>query len=399
MAIYKLSTKGISGGGSSFDIISLTEKSSPGASDYLAVYDGFGHKKISNAKFKQEIINSQTGTSYTLVATDAGKTVSMNNASINTLTIPANSSVAFPINTVINVVRLGDGKTYISGASGVTINGYSSFYLDKYSTVKLTKIDTDAWLVTGSIGGYVGWTENNSVLSSLNDYIVFASNFRNPTNSKDINEISYAGVDSPHALTIYDGAYLSQTEYKYGGVSLYTDGVDDYIQTPESDDWNLGRPFAVCGWFYPKYFSGHVVVIGNGGDGRHAYSAGWNIEILGNGGTMRFFYRDDSTQGFACGFGHSFSTNNWHHFIFNCDPSGNLAGYINGNQIGSTIQNFPAISNSVAPPLRISRSFESNNETCFNAFFDGIYIIKGASLTTNQISALYNSGAGSFLIR
>ena len=398
MAIYKLSTKGISGGGSSFDIISLTEKSSPGASDYLAVYDGFGHKKISNANFKQEIINSQTGTSYTLVASDAGKTVSMNNASINTLTIPANSSVAFPINTVINVVRLGDGKTYISGASGVTINGYSSFYLDKYSTVKLTKIDTDAWLATGSIGGYVGWTENNSVLSSLNDYIVFASNFiRNPTNSKDINEISYAGVDSPHALTIYGGAHLSPIEYKYGGASLYTDGVDDYIETPGSDDWNLGRPFAVCGWFYPKYISEQKnVVIGNGGDGGFSSSPGWAVEIL-YGEFMCFFYRDDSTEGYECGFDYPFSTNNWYHFIFNCDSSGNLAGYINGKQI-STITGHPAISNSVAPPLRISRAWDNNN-ACFNAFFDGIYIIKGACLTTDQISALYNSGAGSFLIR
>ena len=398
MAIYKLSTKGISGGGSSFDIISLTEKSSPGASDYLAVYDGFGHKKISNANFKQEIINSQTGTSYTLVASDAGKTVSMNNASINTLTIPANSSVAFPINTVINVVRLGDGKTYISGASGVTINGYSSFYLDKYSTVKLTKIDTDAWLATGSIGGYVGWTENNSVLSSLNDYIVFASNFiRNPTNPNDINEISYAGVDSPHALTIYGGAHLSQTEYKYGGASLYTDGVDDYIETPESDDWNLGRPFAVCGWVYPKYLSSsNYVIIGNGGSGGSTWGPGWNVEFSGSG-TIRFFYRDDFSTHFICSFGYPFSTNNWHHFIFNCDPSGNIAVYINGNQI-STGTGLPAISNSVAHPLRISRSWE-NNKNCFNAFFDGIYIIKGACLTTDQISALYNSGAGSFLIR
>ena len=45
------------------------------------------------------ILNAQTGTTYTLVIGDAGKTVTMDNASAMTLTIPANASVAFPIGT------------------------------------------------------------------------------------------------------------------------------------------------------------------------------------------------------------------------------------------------------------------------------------------------------------
>ena len=43
-------------------------------------------------------INAQSG-SYTLALTDAGKFVPITNGSANTLTVPPNSSVAFPINT------------------------------------------------------------------------------------------------------------------------------------------------------------------------------------------------------------------------------------------------------------------------------------------------------------
>src|SRR5689334_11950484 len=56
-------------------------------------------------------VNAQTGTTYTLVLGDAGKVVEMNNAASNTLTVPPNSSVAFPVNTVIEVFQLGAGAT------------------------------------------------------------------------------------------------------------------------------------------------------------------------------------------------------------------------------------------------------------------------------------------------
>ena len=45
----------------------------------------------------------QTGTAYTLVLADAFKLVAMNNAAANTLTVPPNSSVAFPIGTRIDL--------------------------------------------------------------------------------------------------------------------------------------------------------------------------------------------------------------------------------------------------------------------------------------------------------
>ena len=79
----------------------------------------------------------------------------MNNASSNTLTIPANSSVAFPINTTITVCMEGAGTTSITGATGVSLNGVSAGSCDmsgQYGFATLVKRGTDSWYVSGSIG-------------------------------------------------------------------------------------------------------------------------------------------------------------------------------------------------------------------------------------------------------
>lgn len=99
--------------------------------------------------------NDQTGTTYTLALTDAAHFVTMNNASANTLTIPDNATVAFPVGTVITVGQKGAGTTTIDAATGVTLNGVSGGQGDvsaQWATVMLRKTATDAWEAWGSIG-------------------------------------------------------------------------------------------------------------------------------------------------------------------------------------------------------------------------------------------------------
>jgi hypothetical protein len=102
-------------------------------------------------------INAQTGTTYTLVLADAGKLVTLANASPVTVTVPTNGSVAFPVGTVIAGAQLGAGLVSIQGADGVTINGVAFDAGDpfdtagQYSTWSLTKLDTNTWLLSGGL--------------------------------------------------------------------------------------------------------------------------------------------------------------------------------------------------------------------------------------------------------
>lgn len=66
--------------------------------------------------------NNQTGTTYTLAASDTGKTVTCDNASAITVTLPNNLAVGF----ICEVIQLGTGQVSFSAASGATINNRSS---------------------------------------------------------------------------------------------------------------------------------------------------------------------------------------------------------------------------------------------------------------------------------
>jgi len=102
-------------------------------------------------------VNAQTGATYTLVLADAPATalnqgiVTMNNGSANTLTIPANASVAFPVGTTISVIQLGAGQTTIAITSDTLQNPSSVTARAQYSTLVLTKVASTVWVLGGDM--------------------------------------------------------------------------------------------------------------------------------------------------------------------------------------------------------------------------------------------------------
>ncbi len=105
------------------------------------------NKTLDDAKI-QTAVNAQTGTTYTLVLADASKLVTMSNASANTLTVPPNASVAFPVGTRLMVQQLGAGSTTIAAGSGVTINAPSTVTLEigeQYESRGILKTSINTW--------------------------------------------------------------------------------------------------------------------------------------------------------------------------------------------------------------------------------------------------------------
>jgi hypothetical protein len=115
-----------------------------------------GTQTLTNKTLTAPIItlatNAQSGASYTLVLTDQSKIVEMSNGSGNTLTIPLNSSVAFPTGTVITVLQTNSGQTTLAGAGGVTVNGTPGLKLRaQWSSCTLVKRATDTWVAMGDL--------------------------------------------------------------------------------------------------------------------------------------------------------------------------------------------------------------------------------------------------------
>lgn len=98
-------------------------------------------------------INAQTGTTYTLALSDAHGVVELTNGSAITLTVPPNSSVAFPTGTKIALFQGGAGQVTIAPGSGVTLKSYDSALklAGQEAGAVLIKVDTDTWRVEGNL--------------------------------------------------------------------------------------------------------------------------------------------------------------------------------------------------------------------------------------------------------
>ena len=142
--------------------------SAPGALDTLnelaaAINDDSSYAAtVTNALASKSPLypstNAQTGSTYTLALSDAGKYVEMNNASSNTLTVPLNASVAFPIGSEITIIQTGSGTTTISPAGGVTVNYYSltgsatRTIKAQWAAATLIKRAENTWVLIGNLG-------------------------------------------------------------------------------------------------------------------------------------------------------------------------------------------------------------------------------------------------------
>jgi len=187
-----------------------------------------------NAMIGAPTQNAITTVTYTAVLLDAGKTVTLSNASAVTLTIPAQASVSWADNTQLNFLNLGAGTVTITPAAGVTING-TPLTLATSKGGSLVRTASNTWTFTptgggdspglnpvaptsiANSGGSASTTLSTTTFTgvttvSLNG--VFTSNYTNyriitTFTTSVINDITYrlrvSGVDNAGA-----GAYFSQ---------------------------------------------------------------------------------------------------------------------------------------------------------------------------------------------
>jgi hypothetical protein len=136
------------------NIVNDFDVANAGTSGYVPI--GNGTVLVTRALLSTDnpgvVVNTRVA-SYTLVLTDAGKLVEMNVATANTLTVPPDSSVNFPIGTVIPGSQEGAGITTIT-ASGNTIHsrGEIKTTAGQYAEFSLRKHAANDWRLSGDLG-------------------------------------------------------------------------------------------------------------------------------------------------------------------------------------------------------------------------------------------------------
>ena len=93
-------------------------------------------------------INAQTGTTYTLVAADAAKLVTLYNTGSITLTIPAG---VFSIGQAVNIQQTGAGQVTVANDGTSTFTGTGTKLRTQYSAATIICVATNTFTLIGDI--------------------------------------------------------------------------------------------------------------------------------------------------------------------------------------------------------------------------------------------------------
>jgi hypothetical protein len=108
---------------------------------------------IEQNKIADSIIDTKTA-NYTLALTDKNKFIEMNVGSPNTVSIPTDASVNFPIGSQINITQYGTGKTQVIAVTPGTTSVRSTpgaFLRAQYSSATLIKRAANEWYLIGDL--------------------------------------------------------------------------------------------------------------------------------------------------------------------------------------------------------------------------------------------------------
>ncbi len=122
--------------------------------DRLAIADFNGStydsKYVTGAEVVQ-VAGVKYSASHTLTLDNSYYMVEIDSSSAETVTIPLNGTVPFPIGTVIYIYQMGTGQVTISPAVGVTLRSSNAEYKTnlQYSVIVLRKRLTNEWVMWG----------------------------------------------------------------------------------------------------------------------------------------------------------------------------------------------------------------------------------------------------------
>lgn len=96
-------------------------------------------------------VKTVAGTSYTLVAADAGQMLVFTNAAGCTVTVPPSADVAFDQGAALILVQYGAAQVTVAEGSGVTVNSTDGLVSTRtqFAQITIIQTETDVWLVGG----------------------------------------------------------------------------------------------------------------------------------------------------------------------------------------------------------------------------------------------------------
>ena len=134
------------------DSQTLSNKTISGAETGSTVNDAGG--SAWPIGFREVPQNAQSA-SYQLVAADNGKHIYSLNSAAQTITVPPNGTVGFPLGTTVTIINNGGSPITIAQGAGVTLcqagtTSTGNRTLAVRGMATLIKVETNVWFVSGT---------------------------------------------------------------------------------------------------------------------------------------------------------------------------------------------------------------------------------------------------------
>ena len=165
-------------------------------------------------------------------------------------------------------------------------------------------------------------------------------------------------------------------------------GIDQYIDAPNNDDFHLNESFTISVWVKPEKTSS-AAVIAKGTIEQTPYMQ-YNIFTRGSEDTVRFYGEISNNEiRETVSTGQDYSLGSWQHVALRFDGSA-LSIFINGVEINSLESDFSAL----IVPLGSFNTVRIGNERHSRYFFDGSIddmLIYKRALTNTEITQIYEA--------
>lgn len=177
----------------------------------------------------------------------------------------------------------------------------------------------------------------------------------------------------PKTVSPSGNAQISTNQFKFGGSSMYFDGVGDFLTAPSSTAFNLATfDFVIEGWFYPTNVAAGASIMSR----RFDNATGWCLVINGAGGmSWRLVVGGVWTDGFCATTTGLIQNNTWYHIAATRSGS-TFRIFVNGVQV-STATNAGAVQDTPYA-LRVGTSTINPNEVPFTGYMDDVRLTIGA---------------------
>ena len=264
-------------------------------------------------------------------------------------------------------------------------NSYRSFLNGKLINTITSSSSPHANAQNIGIGAANNATEpfagNIADVRIVNGTAVYTADFTPPTapltavtNTKLLVQSTDAAIidkaQSARSVKLIGNTKSSTTQTKFLTSSMYFDGTGDYINAENFDIGNVGTaPFTFEGWFYLTASPSNYITIMQT-RGSNASQTGFVMAIS----ATDFYIYSGALIGAK---GSAISSNQWYHWAYTRDTSGNQRVFLDGTQTGST---YTTARNYTDDKLWIGAKYDGSEY--FTGYQSDIRITKGLARYT-----------------